>query len=257
MSDYAVTIVVPTYNRPKMLDRLIESIGKQTYGYYNVIIVDDHSECNDKNEEIIQKYADSGMDISYLYNEENMGAPFSRNRGIRESNGDLIALVDDDDEWLPEKLECQVSKLRRNKNNIDLIYTWADMIDSEQRTVHNYRDSIEGKVPREILQKCFIPSPTVLVKRDIFSEVGGFDTTLPSRQDWDMWVRILTTGHSCGVVKKKLAVVHRHNKPRIGTRTDADLGKKMFYRKHYQKYLIQSIKDKDVDLLAQMLRGIL
>jgi hypothetical protein len=146
--------------------------------------------------------------------------------------------------------------LRKNKNDDDLIYTWADMVDSEQRTTHNYRDSIEGEAPRKILQKCFIPSPTVLIKKNVFSEVGYFDTALPSRQDWDMWVRILTTGHSCGVVKKKLALVHRHNKARIGNRSDADLGKKLFYRKHYQKYLAQSIKDKDVALLAQMLNGI-
>ena len=98
------SIIIPSYNRADFLKRLLESIADQTFQNYEVIVIDDSSEDIEGYRRVIDHFS-AIMNLVCLRNNKNKGAPFSRNRGIKAAKGEYIALVDDDDEWLPLSME--------------------------------------------------------------------------------------------------------------------------------------------------------
>ena len=112
-----VSIIMPSYNTAKFIEESIESVLKQTYQNWELIIVDDCS--NDNTGEVVSMFNDSR--IKYLVNERNSGAAVSRNKAMKEAKGRWIAFLDSDDLWLPEKLEKQLSYMI--KNNLFFTYT--------------------------------------------------------------------------------------------------------------------------------------
>lgn len=227
-----VSVVIPTYKRPDYLDRLLASIARQTISEFEVIVVDDNSPNLMEYEPVIEKYSKVFKEFTFTSNENNRGAPYSRNRGIRLAKYDLIALVDDDDEWLPEKLARQVDLFRLSPSNVGLVYTWTDAINEKGEIVHRYRAEIEGNAIKEILTECFIPSPSVMVRKAAIVEAGLFDETFPSCQDWDMWTRLLAKNYSCYPVKRVLTLYHKHEDGNIGMSETALNGYRLYYKKH-------------------------
>ncbi|WP_051904503.1 glycosyltransferase family 2 protein [Hippea jasoniae] len=227
-----ISIVIPTYKRPDFLDRLLKSIEKQTFKNFEVIVVDDNSPNYEEYLPVIKKYKKIFKEFKFLRNTENKGAPYSRNRGIKEAKYDLIALVDDDDEWLPKKLEMQFEVFKNSNENLGLVYTWADAIDEKGRIVYKYRSEIEGNPRKEILKECFIPSPSVMVRKKAIIEAGLFDERMPSCQDWDMWTRIIMKDYSIKVVKDIVTIYHKHGRESIGLSKKAKIGYRIFYKKN-------------------------
>jgi glycosyltransferase involved in cell wall biosynthesis len=221
------------------LDRLLASIKTQTFQEFEVIVVDDNSPNHDEYLPVIEKYKNLFSEFSFFINETNRGAPYSRNRGILASKYDLVALVDDDDEWLPEKLEMQVEIFEVSPENVGLVYTWTDAVDENGQVVYRYRSELEGNVKKEILRECFIPSPSVMVRKKAILEAGLFDESFPSCQDWDMWTNIILRGFEVKVAKKVLTLYHKHNAGNIGLSDHAKRGYLLFYK----KYLIASIRN--------------
>ena len=121
------------------LDRLLSSIEVQTFKDFEIIVVDDNSPNIEEYESIIEKYKNIFNEFKFITKKENKGAPHSRNIGIKEAKYDLIALVDDDDEWLPAKLEKQVAIFENSDENVGLVYTWTDVMDEDRTIIHNYR----------------------------------------------------------------------------------------------------------------------
>ncbi|UFS62405.1 glycosyltransferase family 2 protein [Sulfurimonas sp. HSL-3221] len=232
------SIVIPTYKRPDYLQRLLESIAQQSTGAFEIVVVDDHSPNIDEYTSVIEKYRGLFPEFTFLRNENNRGAPYSRNRGIAAAKYDLIALVDDDDEWLPEKLEQQMAVFAGSDGHVGLVYTWTDAVDASGRVVYRYRSTIEGVPKRAILQECFIPSPSVMVRKEVILEAGLFDEALPSCQDWDMWTRIIMKGYGVRVVKKVLTLYHKHESGSIGQSARARSGYKRYFRKHLYDNLL-------------------
>lgn len=231
-----VSIIIPTYNRSDMLDRLLESVINQTYKNFEVIVVDDNSNNIEAYKKVVDKYSKAINEFTYYRNAENKGAPYCRNLGIKKSKYELLAFVDDDDEWLPDKLKLQVKKIINNPK-IGLVYTWTNAVDEKYNVLYEYKYSIKGNALYEILKKCFIPSPSVMVKKTVFDKTGLFDESFPSCQDWDMWTRIFAEGYHCDVVKKVVTLYHKHENPTIGTSKKAAIGYRLFYRKHMFKYI--------------------
>jgi glycosyltransferase involved in cell wall biosynthesis len=227
-----VSIVIPTYNRPDLLDRLLTSITRQTFKEFEVIVVDDNSPNFGEYELLIKKYQDLFSEFAFLSNETNRGAPHSRNRGILTAKYDLIALVDDDDEWLPIKLERQVGIFNRSDAKVGIVYTWTDAVNENNEIVYCYRSDIEGNAIREILSECYIPSPSVMVRKQAIIEAGLFDESFPSCQDWDMWTRILEQNYECRVIKQVVTIYYKHSRESIGTSKSALQGYAKYYRKH-------------------------
>lgn len=233
-----VSIVIPTFNRPDYLSRLLDSIARQTFKDYEVIVVDDNSPNSAEYSAVIDYFQAKLPALTYLRNTSNMGAPYSRNRGIETGRFELIALVDDDDEWLDEKLAKQVEIFSKADDRLGLVYTWTDAVDETGAVVYRYRSTIKGNAIKEILQECFIPSPSVMVRASAIKKAGLFDVTFPSCQDWEMWTRILKAGYHCNYVDDVVTIYHKHNTGSIGLGQKAKIG----YSKYYKKNLFSIIK---------------
>ncbi|WP_127717980.1 glycosyltransferase family A protein [Halobacteriovorax sp. HLS] len=236
-----VTVVIPTYKRYDYLERLLLSIERQTYKGFEVIVVDDCSPAQDEYQKVIEKFSNSFEKITYLSNEKNSGAPHSRNRGIRLARGEFIALVDDDDEWFETKLEKQLEVFEKGDQSLGLVYTWADVVDENKVKIGENRESVAGDGRRSIVDRCFVCSPSVMLRKSSLIEAGLFDEEFPSCQDWDMWTRILFNGNTCDVVKEPLVYYYKHGGETIGKSPRALVGFKKYYAKHFIK-LIRYLK---------------
>ena len=116
-----VSVIIPTYNRAKLLPRAIKSVLNQTFKDFEVIIVDDGS--TDNTEEVINEFQKHNKRIKYIRHEKNKGAAAARNTGIKIAQGEYIAFQDSDDEWLPNKLEKQMEIFESAPAEIGVVYT--------------------------------------------------------------------------------------------------------------------------------------
>ncbi|KGK23186.1 hypothetical protein DC58_10095 [Vibrio navarrensis] len=229
-----ISVVIPTFKRPDLLERLLESISLQTLKPQEVIVVDDHSNMNDEYNLVIRKYHEEFKVLKYIVLEKNSGAPTARNRGILEAKSEWIALVDDDDEWLPTKLEKQFNLIKKSHDkNLGLIYTWTEAVGQNGQESYTSYHSHRGDVCAKILSTNFIMSASVIVKKSAIMDAGLFDVHLPSCQDWDMWTRIALKGYEFDVVEERLTIYHRHGGESIGLSARAKLGYKLFLESHW------------------------
>ncbi|TDT67877.1 GT2 family glycosyltransferase [Hypnocyclicus thermotrophus] len=256
--NYKVSIVIPTYKRADYLERLLLSIKKQSFKDYEIIIIDDNSPNYNEYKIVIDKYSNQFNEFRFLRNKKNRGAPYSRNRGISQAKYDFIALVDDDDEWFPTKLENQIEIFKSSNKKTGIVYTWTKIFQGKE-LVGEYTPTKEGYLMEEILKECFIPSPSIMLKKKALIEAGLFDEKMPSCQDWDMWTRIISCGYECRVVKKFETIYHKHNRETIGKSKKTLKGYKLYYRKHWKlfaKKLKNELTLKNfVKYFLRMLRG--
>lgn len=232
----SVSIVIPSHERPLLLRKLLLSIKEQSFRDFEVIVVDDNSGSFIEIEKITEAFTNE-FPIKLLKNDQKRGAPHSRNRGITEARYELIALVDDDDAWLPQKLQRQVDEFKRSDENLGIVYTWTKVVDSDEKLLSESCPMIEGDARKMILKSCFIPSPSVMVRKKAIMDAGLFDESFPSCQDWDTWTRIIFKGHNVKVCQEFLALYYKHSGPSIGTSPRAKNGFIKYYQKHFWKLL--------------------
>lgn len=180
-----ISIIIPTYNYARFLPEAIESVLKQTYKDYEIIVVDDGSTDNTK--EIIDKYKDK---IRYIY-QENKGLPSARNTGIKSAKGEYFAFLDSDDVFLPEKLELQIGRFDRN-SSLGMVYTYRCFFNEKgvrKKSISENRFLV-GKIQTELFLGNVIPVSSTVVNRKCFEKVGLFDESLTSAEDYDLWLRL-------------------------------------------------------------------
>jgi len=179
------SVVITSYNYGEFLPFALDSALCQTYRNFEIIVIDDGS--TDNTEEVIKPYlADSR--IHYI-RQKNAGQPKAKNRGVAECRGELIAFLDADDIWFPEKLEKQW--LLFNDSNVGVVYSRRQWIDSQGEMLPgNERVLRRGNVLDHIFIDNFICFSSSVVKRDVLNEVGCFDENLPMGIDYDLWIRL-------------------------------------------------------------------
>ena len=181
-----VSVIIPTRNRCNLLRRAIDSVLGQTYGDMECIVVDDSS--TDETPDLLKEFDDERLVC--LRHERRRHASAARNTGIAHARGELIAFLDDDDEWLPSKLDKQVSLLSRAPRIVGMVYCWLDYIQGE-KTVKRHSPRLRGSIFKETLDKQPIGnSSTLLVRRDVFKKSGLFDESLPRGNDGDFIRRV-------------------------------------------------------------------
>jgi len=193
-----VSIIMPAFNAGKTIIQSIESVIKQTYTDWELIVVDD---CSTDDTEIIVKNAinslsgksatEDGGKIIYIRNDENRGVAYSRNCGLKESKGDWIAFLDSDDLWTQDKLEKQMSVIANNEIKEGLIFTGSSFILGERGKL-DYILRVPKKVSkRDILKQNVISCSSVLVSRELiirhlFPEYEGM-----IHEDFAVWLNVL------------------------------------------------------------------
>lgn len=181
-----ISVIIPTYNRRDTILRSVESVLCQTYPVQEVIIADDCS--SDDTEEVVKRLQDAR--IRYCRLPRNRGAGGARNFGAAQARFDWIAFHDSDDVWRNEKIEKQMCYYERHPD-CDLIYCAYELrLSADQAVVvpdaaGSGRLNLEGDMFRGLLLQNSIGAPTVLMKKKLFEEIGGFDETMSSLEDWD------------------------------------------------------------------------
>lgn len=184
----AVSVVLPTYNRARLLPESIGSVLAQTYSDLEIIVVDDGS--TDDTREVVSTIDDRR--VRYLGLTKNMGQAIARNAGIGEATANLIAFQDSDDMWLPEKLDMQISALRESAPNTGVVYTAYERICGNRSEVLPSRRiaTKTGDIHARLLKGNFITIQTTLIGRECFEKIGIFDEGQKTMDDWDLFIRL-------------------------------------------------------------------
>ncbi len=181
-----VSVVIPTRDRADLVGKAVGSALGQTLRDIEVIVVDDGS--RDNTREAVKSFGDPR--VVYVRHRASRGGSAARNTGITSARGNYIAFLDSDDEWLPEKLERQVSKIAAASADVGIVYTGYWIVGNGNREL----GPVPGKkgyiFEDELLTDYVSPTSCVLVKKRCFERVGGFDESLPARQDYDLWMRL-------------------------------------------------------------------
>jgi glycosyltransferase involved in cell wall biosynthesis len=210
---FSISVVIPAYNAEQHIGRAIDSVLAQTHPADEIIVVDDGS--TDDTCKVVQVY---GNQVRYIY-QENGGAGLARNTGIKASQGEWIAFLDADDEWVPEKLRLQTDHLRRHR---DLVWSYGNMYycwcrENRRHLVRTEMEAKKAVVRKEFFDSYFKAYVTgfcaytinLIIKREILEQVGLFDVNQRRAQDTDMWFRIAYQWPEVGYVSEPLAIYHR------------------------------------------------
>jgi glycosyltransferase involved in cell wall biosynthesis len=181
-----VSIIMPAYNAEKTIVESIESVLRQTYKNWELIVVNDGS--MDSTSAVVWAINDERV---RLIEQENGGVANARNNGINNATGEYIAFLDSDDLWVEDKLERQLGVLVCGKHKMCFAKTWCFRENSNQTSDCFVNISLDFDDRDKILVYDFIPILTVLLAKDVLDEVGHFDETLRGVEDWDMWIRVL------------------------------------------------------------------
>jgi glycosyltransferase involved in cell wall biosynthesis len=179
-----VSVVIPNHNYGHYLASAIDSVLAQTYPRVEIIVVDDGS--TDGSEDVLRAY---GARIRWI-RQQRGGVSSARNRGIEEGAGELIALLDADDLWHPEKLDKQVVLLADPA--VGMVYTGLAYIDGDGRVVGTSAPRWRGRILKDFMMSLgmTVSGSSPLIRRSCFEAVGLFDPALSTSADWDMWRRI-------------------------------------------------------------------
>ncbi|MGH9366419.1 MAG: glycosyltransferase family 2 protein [Thermoanaerobaculia bacterium] len=183
-----VSVIIPTYRRPQFLAAAIRSVLNQTYQNFDIVVVDDNS--GDNTEAVVSSFGDPR--IRYIGHRTNWRVAAARNTGVLNSSGDFVAFLDDDDEWLPEKLGRQMDVFDGRSDVTGVVYTGFQMISrATGRTVMTVRPTRQGHILHELCRdNCVGTASTVVLRRECFEEVGLFDETIDFGEEYDMWIRV-------------------------------------------------------------------
>ena len=209
-----VSVIIPAYNASEWIAETVESVLKQEYQNFEIIVVDDGS--TDNTEKIVTSF---GPKINYYY-KKNGGQSSARNFGIKNAKGKYIAFLDSDDLWFKQKLRLQVDLLE--KNNFKWAYTDGIAFDNSTNEIlfrfNNKSKQYEGDILIKIFQSCFIPMPTVIVNKEVFLEIGYFNENhnFRNREDWEMWIRIAEV-YPIALIPEILVKYRVHKKSVSGT----------------------------------------
>ena len=202
-----VSVIIPAYNNGKYIEQAIESVFKQTFPDYEVIVVDDGS--TDDTRSKLENYR---LKIRYIY-QENQGSAAARNTGISLAKGELVAFLDADDYWLmPEKLEEQVAYFDQQAS-LGLINTGWRVVDQEGnqiQTVQPWHEAPELNLETWLRRKC-VRTSAMMIRRKWLELVGGFDEELRQSHDVDLVLRLALAGCQSNWLKKETVGYRQHD----------------------------------------------
>lgn len=229
------------YNGERFLREAIESCLEQTYSNLELIIMDDGS--IDSSLEIINSFHDDR--IILLLNESNKGQSYSRNRGIKESTGEYIAIMDADDVAYPDRIEGQIDYLKFE--GADICFSWADLIDSEGNVIGVKRTTVNQNLLRaKLLFECPLIHPTAFWRKSVFVLNNlWYDEQYTYAQDYELWSRAIRQVNFA-VLEESLLKFRFRNEASISF---AKVDKQEAFRKIISERQIKLFCGKEVDYL--------
>lgn len=239
MNGNLVSVIITTYGRTgNLIFEAINSVRNQTYKNIEIIVVDDNgfgTEIQTSNEKIFQ----NENDIRYIANKKNSGAQVSRNVGILASKGKYIACLDDDDIWMPEKIEKQVALME--EENLALVFCngyrfYNDDLNDKKLYQYNFISNRDLDFNTELRSDHIGSTSIPLMRKDCISQTGLFDVDMPARQDYEMWLRFCRYFRVKGI-NEPLFYYRYHSGDRITKSYDKEiLSYQLLWKKYREDY---------------------
>ena len=229
-----VSAIVTTYKREiAVVKRALDSIINQDYPNIEVILVND---CPQEKTLVnsLKKLTESyGGKVVYLEMPKNGGACAARNYGLSKSRGEFVAFLDDDDEWLPEKISKQVKCF--DEDDIGIVYcnSYAHFEGKEKLVIREKGAMPEGEIYSELFKRNIISSTSFpLLRRSAIESVNGFNTEMPSLQDLELWLRIASSW-KVKYIDEPLVTYYFYNGERISRHPERrTIAYEIIYKQH-------------------------
>lgn len=197
-----ISVIIPTYNSARFLSRTIESVLRQTWQHFELIIVDDAS--TDGTIDVVRAFAEKDHRIKFVALDKNTGGPVRpTNKGLEMAQGAYIAFLDHDDEWLPEKLDEQLLLLRSSAHTLGGVV--CDVLFSSEDKPYRFPEypTKESSLIAMLCADFFFNFSILLIPREVFENVGFLDENFTLGADHDYYLRIARS-YQIGVVRKPL-----------------------------------------------------
>jgi len=244
-----VSIVIATYHRCDLLPRAVRSASEQTYKNVEIIVVDDNppeSEERLKTEKVMEELLRGDERIIYLRNEKNAGGAVSRNNGIARSTGEYVAFLDDDDEYLPERIEVQLREMLARGWDVSVMdgATYDD--DGNEISVKKQR--LSNGMSRDELMRVHMKyhisgTNTFMFKAEKLRGIGGFDD-LPACQEYVLMQKAIEAGLTVGYVERVLIKNHISPGERLSTSLKKVPAQKLLLSKKKEHFDLLSRKER-------------
>jgi len=213
--EYKISVIIPTFNCKNYLQRAINSVLSQSFPPTEIIVIDDGSTDNTKI--FIQE---NYPQLKYIY-QENLGPSIARNTGIKYAKSDWICFLDADDEWLSNNLKDKIDIIKRHpcliwcaspyilkygdNKNVYINFSNINKENSQILNIFNDTKKFKDKVKAELISTC-----SVMIKRNVLVELGGFDESLKYGEDIDLWFRIALKYPQIGYTEKSSYIYYRN-----------------------------------------------
>lgn len=210
-----ISVIIPAYNSAKTILETIDSVRRQTFTDFELIVINDGS--SDRTLEVLANIDDPRLQVLSF---ANGGLPVARNQGIANSQGEFVTFIDADDLWTEDKLELQLAALRSNPA-AGVVYSWTTVMDEAGKSFYPGKSvSHAGDVRRQLLANNFIASGSnVMLRRTAIESVGEFEPSLKSAEDWDYWLRLALAGWEFAVVPKA-QILYRQSAGAMSSKID-------------------------------------
>lgn len=210
-----ISIIIPTYGRSKYLIRAIESVLNQSYSNFEIIIVDDNGRGSKHQLDTYNKIHNilkEDKRVKYIIHDKNMNGSAARNTGIRNAKGEYICFLDDDDEFLEDKLLSQYKLLETLDTEWIACYTGhTRYFDGNIEKNYNYEPKIQGYILLDVLSFSVdvCSGSTLMIRKDVLLKVKGFNEELKRHQDYEFIAKVAYYG-KIAVIPKPLVRIHVH-----------------------------------------------
>ena len=218
-ASFSVSVVVTTYQRPELCKRALQSVLDQTITPHEIVVVEDASETD------IETWLEHEIpESTYIRHEENRGLAAARNTGLNHVTGEYVAYLDDDDEWKPERLERQVEIIEEltsaERTNLGVVYCGVERQSPEGETLSISLPENEGNLADSIRDVGASTYPsTFLFRTDVLETIGGFDESLASSTDHDIWMQLAVGGYEARRAMDALVITYVSSRTQMTTNT--------------------------------------
>ena len=239
METKTVSAIITTFQRNVgTVERALDSVLTQTYPVTEVLIVDDNPDESPLCDEI-QELCKKHRSVHYIKQAGNQGACAARNLGIKSCSGELVGFLDDDDIWLPDKIQLQVQAFESNDRSLGMVFCSGFQIDEmtgEKTDYYNCQSSRTISFEKLLGFDLIGSTSNPMIRRECFDHVGRFWEEQPARQDYEMWLRIAKAYRVLGIEGKHFVYTLHSGEQITKDKRNAYIGFRNIYYRHREDY---------------------
>lgn len=210
-----ISIIMAAYNAEKTIRQAIDSVLKQTYSEWELLVVDDCSQ--DQTIAIVKDFSLKDSRVRLIQNEQNKGVSYTRWHGLQEAKGAWIAILDSDDAWSPDKLQKQVEL--QNRTGAELLFTGSAFMDADGNEIDWYLHAPATITYRQLLKQNLLSNSSALVKKELYEKHYAVGDAM--HEDFAIWLGILKEGRKAYGVDEPLLIYRLDQNSKSGNKVKA------------------------------------